>query len=314
MRTFPSLDGDAGGTAEPVTTPLPDGSTAPSAVLRIDGDDGRPAEDLLAVEEPLEIRIRVGQGSEALRRTIAVTMRTPGHDEELAAGFLFTEGIVRDAADIERVVPCGRPSGDGVTRNVVRVELRPGTPLDLARLERHFYTTSSCGVCGRTSIDAVRTVSRFPLPAATPVVDPAVVHALPAALARAQRVFASTGGLHASALFDTRGGLLALREDVGRHNALDKLVGAALLAGRLPLHDRLLLVSGRASFELVQKAAMAGIPVVAAVGAPSSLAVALAAEAGMTLLGFVRDGRFNVYAGAERLSAVRQHESTGIAP
>ena len=300
-----------------MTTPprAPDGATTAAAVLRVEGDGARPAEDVLAVEEPLEIRIRVGQGADAPRRTIAVTMRTPGHDDELAAGFLFTEGIVRDAGDVERVVPCGLPGADGVTRNVVRVELRAGTPLDLARLERHFYTTSSCGVCGKTSIDAVRTVTRFPLPAATPVVDPAVVHALPAALGRAQRVFATTGGLHASALFDKTGALLALREDVGRHNALDKLIGAALLAGRLPLHDRILLVSGRASFELVQKAAMAGIPVVAAVGAPSSLAVQLAAEAGMTLLGFVRDGRFNAYTHAGRLaSAQRERESSGIAP
>jgi FdhD protein len=294
-----------------------EGATKRVRVVRVAPDGPAAADDLLAVEEPLEIRLQLHAAEGIVRRAVAVTMRTPGDDASLAAGFLFTEGIVRDAADVERVVPCGLPGDDGVTRNVVRVELRPGTPLDLARLERHFYTTSSCGVCGKASIDAIRAVSRHPLPAATPVVDAAVIHGLPAALGRAQPVFDRTGGLHASALFDTGGALLALKEDVGRHNALDKLVGAELLAGRLPLHDRILLVSGRASFELVQKAAMAGIPILAAVGAPSSLAVQLAEETGMTLLGFVRDGRFNVYAGAERLSAHQagqEHESTGIAP
>jgi FdhD protein len=260
-----------------------------------------PGRDVLAVEEPLEIRLHVEVDGRLLRQTVSVTMRTPGDDVHLAAGFLFTEGILRDPGQIEDVRPCGPMVGDGSARNVVRVQLRPGSTVDLARLERHFYTTSSCGVCGKTSIEALQATSCFVLPPAEPLVDAAVVHALPATLRAAQRVFDQTGGLHASALFDARGTLHALREDVGRHNALDKVIGAEFLAGRLPAHDRILLVSGRTSFELVQKAVMAGIPVLAAVGAPSSLAVQLAASAGITLLGFVRDGRFNVYTGAARV-------------
>jgi FdhD protein len=270
-------------------------------VERVD-DRGQHAErDVLAVEEPLEIRLHLEVDGRLVRRTVSVTMRTPGDDPSLAAGFLFTEGILRDPSQVEDIRPCGPFVGAGRARNVVRVQLRPGTEVDLARLERHFYTTSSCGVCGKTSIEALQATSCFALPPARPVIAAALVHQLPELLRDAQAVFDRTGGLHASALFDTSGRLHALREDVGRHNALDKVIGAEFLAGRLPAHDRILLVSGRASFELVQKAIMAGIPVLAAVGAPSSLAVQLAASAGMTLLGFVRDGRFNVYAGAERL-------------
>ncbi len=261
-------------------------------------DAGRTAaRDLLAVEEPLEIRIHAEVDGQKVRRPVSVTMRTPGDDRELAVGFLFTEGIVRDPADVEEYRRCAHdPSG-----NTVRVSLRAGTPVELARLERNFYTTSSCGVCGKASIDAIHATARWALPAGTPVVDAALLRALPARLRDAQPVFERTGGLHASALFDVDGTLLAVREDVGRHNALDKVIGAELLAGRLPAHDRILVVSGRASFELVQKALMAGIPIIAAVGAPSSLAVALAASAGMTLVGFVRDDRLNVYAGGERV-------------
>jgi FdhD protein len=272
-------------------------SAAEVEVERVDAEGRTTARDLLAVEEPLEIRLHAEVNGEKVRRPISVTMRTPGDDHALAVGFLFAEGIVRDAADVVEVAPCGHdPSG-----NTVRVKLAAGTPVDLARLQRNFYTTSSCGVCGKASIDAIHATSHWPLPAGTPAVDAAVVRALPARLRDAQALFERTGGLHASALFDAAGTLLAVREDVGRHNALDKVIGAELLAGRLPAHDRILLVSGRASFELVQKALMAGIPILAAVGAPSSLAVRLAASAGMTLLGFVRDGRFNVYAGGERV-------------
>jgi FdhD protein len=273
-----------------------DGSTAEVGVERV-ADGARVADrDVLAVEEPLEIQLCVedAERRHLARTTVAVTMRTPGDDASLAAGFLFTEGIVRDPAQVEAI----RAARSG---NVVRVWLRPGTAVDLARLERHFYTTSSCGVCGKASIDALRATSCFALPSASPVVDAALVHALPQRLRDAQPVFDRTGALHAAALFDAGGALRVLREDVGRHNALDKVIGAELLAGRLPAHDGVLLVSGRASFELVQKAYMAGIPVLAAVGAPSSLAVRLAREVGMTLLGFVRDGRFNVYAGGERV-------------
>lgn len=256
-----------------------------------------PERDLLAVEEPLEVRLDATTGDQRVRETISVTMRTPGHDPELAVGFLFTEGILHNRSQIEHVGECG------VSGNAVCVRLAPDANVSLERLKRHFYTTSSCGVCGKTSIEALRTTSQYPLPPCEPVVDSETIHRLPRALRAAQEVFDSTGGLHASALFDTGGRLHSLREDVGRHNALDKVIGAELLAGRLPAHDRLLLVSGRASFELVQKAVMAGIPILVAVGAPSSLAVQLATCTGMTLVGFARDGRFNIYAGNERVRA-----------
>jgi FdhD protein len=262
-----------------------------------DGGMSGQALDALAVEEPLEIRLEAEVGGGTVRKTISVTMRTPGDDIELAAGFLFAEGIVSDRAQLEHVGRCG------IAGNVVRVRLAAGAAVDLARLERHFYTTSSCGVCGKTSIEALRTTSRYPLPPGRPVVDADLIHALPESLRAAQSLFERTGGLHASALFDVEGRVRCLREDVGRHNALDKVIGAELLAGRLPAYDRLLVVSGRVSFELVQKAVMAGIPVLVAVGAPSSLAVELALSAEMTLVGFARDGRFNVYAGAQRVRA-----------
>jgi FdhD protein len=254
-----------------------------------------PERDVLAVEEPLEIRLDATSADQPVRKAISVTMRTPGHDAELAVGFLFTEGIVRGLSQIQHVEESGE-SG-----NVVCVRLTPDTNVDLGRLERHFYTTSSCGVCGKTAIEALRTTPPYALPPAEPIVDAVVIHQMPRALRAAQQLFDRTGGLHASALFDTGGHLLSLREDVGRHNALDKVIGAELLANRLPARDKVLVVSGRASFELVQKAVMAGIPILVAVGAPSSLAVQLATCAGMTLMGFARDGRFNVYAGNERV-------------
>jgi FdhD protein len=253
--------------------------------------------DTLAVEEPLEIRVGAEMADRTARTTISITMRTPGNDVELAVGFLFTEGIVGNRGQIERVGQCGAAA------NVVRVSLTEAADPDLARLDRRFYTTSSCGVCGKTSIEALQTTSRYPLPVAEPVIDAELIHRLPSALREGQAVFDRTGGLHASALFDASGRLHCLREDVGRHNALDKVIGAELLAGRLPAHDRILVVSGRVSFELVQKAAMAGVPVVVAVGAPSSLAVQLAERTGMTLVGFARDGRFNIYTGKQRIRA-----------
>ena len=249
--------------------------------------------DVLAVEQPLEIRVSWADGGGPRLATVAVTMRTPDNDDELGAGFLFTEGIVRRRDQIAGIRSC-RPGS-------IRVELAPGTPVDLARLERHAYTTSSCGLCGKTSTSALRAVPSWSLPPNKPIVDDALIRSLPASLRRAQSVFDATGGLHASGLFDLDGRLVVLREDVGRHNALDKVIGAELLADRLPASERLLIVSGRVSFELIQKALMAGIPLLAAIGAPSSLAVELAREAGMTLLGFVRADRFNIYSSAERV-------------
>ena len=257
--------------------------------------------DQLAVEEPLEIRLAHGAADEREQRSIAITMRTPGHDAELAAGFLLTEGIIRNRDDLESIRPWGAMVGPQQLQNVVRVELRPDIDVDLKRLERHFYTTSSCGVCGKTSIAALETVHAPELLDDKPRVSAAVIHRLPRQLRAAQAVFDRTGGLHAAGLFDAEGNLLALREDVGRHNAVDKLIGSQLLAGNLPLLDKGIIVSGRASFELMQKALMAGIPLLVAVGAPSTLAVQLAERFKMTLVGFVRDERFNTYAGARRI-------------
>jgi FdhD protein len=267
-------------------------------VQKVDGESSAPVQDLLAVEEPLEIRL--GQ------KPVSVTMRTPGHDFELAAGFLFTEGILHHAADVHAICWSPDTNGDRVANprqlgNSVTVELNPGVEVDLDRLERHFYTSSSCGVCGKASIEAIQMQGCPVLPRNAPLVAATVIHRLPETLRREQPVFERTGGLHAAALFDPQGNLQLLREDVGRHNALDKLIGAQMIARRTPLSGSLLLVSGRASFELVQKALMAGIPILAAVGAPSSLAVETAQRFNLTLLGFVREGRFNIYSGASRI-------------
>lgn len=251
--------------------------------------------DQLAVEEPLEIRLEYGAAAARIRRSISITMRTPGDDFALAAGFLFGEQIIRSPEQLAHIRFCGPPTGDLRLRNVVRVALRPDAEVDIQRLERHFYTTSSCGVCGKTSIEALRLADCPPLPGDGPLVPADRIYELPERLRGSQAIFERTGGLHAAALFGADGAPELVREDVGRHNAVDKLIGARLLAGKLDLHDRLLFVSGRASFELTQKAVVAGIPILAAVGAPSSLAVALAHEHQLTLIGFVRERRFNVY-------------------
>jgi FdhD protein len=252
--------------------------------------------DTLTVEEPMEIRV---QG-----RSLSVTMRTPGDDFDLAIGFLVTEGLIGGAQDVATLMHCQDEGEDGrPTFNVVDVVLAHGVPLPDPSAERSFYTTSSCGVCGKASIDAVRTKSPYDVKTALPSVDPQVLGRLPAVLREHQKVFDRTGGLHAAGLFSADGELVAVREDVGRHNAVDKLVGWAAREGRLPLDSSILMVSGRASFELTQKATMAGIPVMAAVSAPSHLAVELADEAGLTLVGFLRPPRMTVYAGAHRLVA-----------
>ena len=255
--------------------------------------------DLLAVEEPLEILLGFHSQGRRREKTLSITMRTPGHDRELAAGFLYTEGIVLRPGDIEGVCPSRNSEGD--LHNGVRVDLRPGVEFDDTQLARHFYTTSSCGVCGKASLETIRVHPSRKILADRPRVADRVIETLGPTLRAGQKVFRQTGGLHAAGLFDSGGRLLSLREDVGRHNAVDKLIGREVLGGRLPLEDRLMMVSGRTSFEILQKALMAGIAMVVAVSAPSSLAVALARDFGMTLVGFVRPGRFNVYAHGERI-------------
>ncbi len=268
-------------------------------------------DDLLAVEEPLEIRVGFPDGK---HRAVSITMRTPGHDGDLAAGFLFTEGILKSPEQVKQIKHCGlkvsRQRGvvdraAALNSNTIRVDLNDGVDVDLKSVERNFYTTSSCGVCGKSSIEALHTGVKELRSNELPPIDSALIHSLPTILRQSQEVFEQTGGLHASALFDRTGKLDIVREDVGRHNALDKVIGAKFLAGATPLSETILLVSGRASFELVQKALMAGIPILAAVGAPSSLAVELANEFGMTLVGFVRDDRFNIYTGEGRIRSER---------
>jgi len=248
-------------------------------IQRVEDGATSSAQDFVAVEEPLQIRLG--------ERNVAITMRTPGRDAELAAGFLVTEGILRRRDQIAGIV--------ADDRNGVTVSLASEDEIDLERLDRHFYLTSSCGVCGKASMEALYAIGCPALSRPGPRIRQQVIHHLPEMLRPSQKAFDRTGGLHAAGLFDADGNLLQVQEDVGRHNAVDKLVGSALLEGRLPLNDHVLLVSGRASFELVQKALMAGIPVLAAVGAPSSLAVQTALRFGMTLIGFVRDRRFNIY-------------------
>jgi FdhD protein len=251
-------------------------------------------DDLVVVEEPLEIRL-AQLGEPGPGRPISITMRTPGSDVELALGFLHGEGLIRSNRDVASVRECG------ADRNVVRIEVAAGVPLDLARLERNFYTSSSCGVCGKASLEAVAAMMAAKPVEGAGTVSGDTLRSLADGAHSAQPVFRDTGGLHAASLFDERGTLIDAREDVGRHNALDKLVGARLLADALPLSGSVLLLSGRASFELLQKAAMAGVPVVAAVGAPSSLAIDLAQRTGILLVGFLRGDSFNVYAHGERL-------------
>jgi FdhD protein len=269
--------------------------TTRRSVVRVTGGHSVRRPDTLVVEEPLEIRVA--------GKPLSVTMRTPGDDFDLVTGFLTTEGVTEAADDIRAIRYCAGATVDGEnTYNVVDVDLAAGVAPPDASVERNFYTTSSCGVCGKASIDAIRTQTRWPVSGDDCTVSPAVLSSLPDSLREAQRVFDRTGGLHAAGLFTVAGELQVLREDVGRHNAVDKVVGWAVREGLLPLRGHVLMVSGRVSFELTQKALMAGIPVLAAVSAPSSLAVDLAADVGMTVVGFLRGDTMNVYSGEERIS------------
>jgi FdhD protein len=279
-------------TATPVRT-----NTTTARVLTVRGTSRSERPDRLATEEPMEIRCG-GAGQDAA--SVAVTMRTPGSDFELAVGFLYTEGLIAGRTDVASVAYCELPHEEQ-RYNVVTVRLT--RPFDAGAVQRNFYATSSCGVCGKASLDQVE-VSCAPI-GPGPVVGRSVILGLPDALRAGQRIFERTGGLHAGGLFDPDGGLIALREDVGRHNAVDKLIGRAVLAGNVPLADTLLVVSGRVSFEIVQKAAVAGVPIVCAVSAPSSLAVEAAERFGMTVAGFVREGGFNVYTHPERIDTDR---------
>ena len=274
----------------PEPTPVPVQRWRAAGEGRPDPGLAAPETDAVASEEPLELRVA--------DRSVAVVMRTPGHDRELAAGFLLTEGVIRHADDVLDILPC-RDQDGGASGNVINALLAPSVRVDFDRLTRHVFSSSSCGVCGKVTLDAV--LQSFPPVAPGPAFAPARLAELPARLRTAQPVFATTGGLHGCALFNPAGALELVREDVGRHNALDKVLGRALLDRRLPLSAHGLLLSGRISFELVQKALAAGVPLVAGIGAPSSLAIACAERGGITLIGFLRADRFNLYTHAARL-------------
>lgn len=269
----------------------------PVEVVRYENGTTRTVADLVSVEEPMGIRLKFADGAELTTKDLSITMRTPGNDGELALGFLYTEGIIREWAEVAEVKL-------DVNENDawVEVTLKGNRSVDLANLERHFYTTSSCGVCGKTSIAAVQKVCPVILPQKKWQISQEILRSLPEVLRKSQNNFEYSGGIHACGFFNLEGDLVALREDVGRHNALDKLIGWSLQNKKIPLFNGILILSGRASFELIQKAGMAGIRMVVAIGAPSSLAVALAEEFDICLVGFLKENRFNVYHGADRIS------------
>lgn len=271
-------------------------SISPTEVHRLQGNKLSLQPDFVAVEEPLEIKLLLGDSPVA--KPISVTMRTPGNDDSLALGFLFTEGIIQHGSDVECIRTAEDPSG-----NTLTVQLKSHITVDLAKLERHFYTTSSCGVCGKASLEAVQQQCNIELPKTQWKVPSQVLYSLPDSLRNQQANFAQTGGIHGCALFDLDGNFIRSAEDVGRHNALDKLIGQCILnTPTIPLSDQILMLSGRISFELVQKAAMAGIRFIAAVGAPSSLAIDLAEDMGITLVGFLRGERCNIYTHPQRVN------------
>lgn len=252
-------------------------------------------DDQVAIEEPLEIRLRYSSATGEIQKNISVTMRTPGNDDELAAGFIFTEGIIKNHEAIREI----KSSSD---QNSILVVLKQDVYPELKNIGRNFYSTSSCGICGKASIDSIRISSPFYGNTDNLVINATVFNSLQSNLENQQIIFKNTGGIHACILFDQNGNLLLLREDVGRHNALDKIIGASLINGEIPLDNCILFLSGRSSFELIQKAVMAGIKIIASVGAPSSLAIELAKEAGITLIGFLRSDRFNIYSGNHRIA------------
>jgi FdhD protein len=278
------------------------GSSLVFDISKVSGDKRSSCDDHVAVEEPLEVQLSSKTAGAAAAKSIYITMRTPGHDKELALGFLFTEAIISSFDEISEIGHTGEPDPDSGRRNVVRIELQPDVDVDFGRLQRHFYTTSSCGVCGKASIEALHVTGVRSLENKGATYGRELVAALPDKLLEQQRLFSQTGGLHAAAAFDEQGELAVTREDVGRHNALDKVIGTLLMRNDIPADNMGLLVSGRASFELVQKALVAGIPTLIAVGAPSSLAITLAEEYGMTLIGFLRGSGFNIYTGAQRIN------------
>jgi FdhD protein len=271
-------------------------------VSKISGAAEQSLADKVAIEEPLEIRLGYSTPDGRTATSISITMRTPGHDADLATGFLFSESIIKRTRDVESVQPCGPPAPDSGNHNIVRVDLAPDVQVDLGRLQRHFYTTSSCGVCGKSSLEALHITGVERRPDGGTQFARDMVVGLPDKLRNAQKTFAETGGLHAAAAFDSHGELVVTREDVGRHNAVDKVIGVLFAKDLLPADDLGLIVSGRTSFELMQKTLMAGMPLLAAVSAPSSLAVQLAREFNVSLIGFLRGDTFNIYSGGERIA------------
>ena len=278
------------------------GSSLAIDISKVSGDQRVSKADSVAVEEPLEIQLSYPSAEGAAAKSISITMRTPGDDAELAVGFLYTEGIIQSGEQVASVEHAGAADPDSGLRNIIRVALKPGVDVDIGRLQRHFYTTSSCGVCGKASLEALRVTGQESLADKDATFPRGIIISLPDKLAAKQEVFAKTGGLHAAAIFDQDGEIRVLKEDVGRHNATDKVIGELLAEGKLPANEMGLMLSGRASFELVQKALVAGIPLLAAVSAPSSLAVQLAQEFDMTLIGFLRNSNFNIYAGEWRVT------------
>jgi FdhD protein len=278
------------------------GSSLAIDVSKVSGDQRVSKADSVAVEEPLEIQLSYPAAEGAAAKSISITMRTPGDDAELAVGFLYTEAIIQSADQVASVEHCGAAADDTGLRNIICVSLNSDVDVDLGRLQRHFYTTSSCGVCGKASLEALRVTGLASLSDKTVTFSRSVIVGMPDKLAAEQQVFTKTGGLHAAAVFNQAGEILFVKEDVGRHNAVDKVIGALLLDAKLPANELGLMVSGRASFELMQKTLVAGIPLLAAVSAPSSLAVHLANEFDMTLIGFLRNERFNIYVGEQRVT------------